>query len=717
MEEERSDISQVKSRDDSELRRVLAAFAEFTVDFIKTMLYTHQPQVYKKPTDSDLLVLYEKFWSVQTMVDGISYVLYENPAKGSDIEVEGLSEVPMQLSKLLKGGIGNHFLNKFISLFRERHIVSIVFYSDTTKEEFIKFLDLFLKWNWRDRRGPTAALIDFCASMKDAGIFHITFLGSHEIIKEIKDASWQVKVLLSRIRKETLRLKLLSRILTPEQIDVLKNRTLKEIVVSLKYPILIEQLFKNIDKVIEESSVLTKEEAINILLSGFSNHILIEATSYFMNKYRETKFNDDQENEDWVWLIRNLLLEISRRDVDDRNMDGLLQQGFNQNYIKFAELPPHIQQDILTKNAYRKFSVERDSILVRLLKSRDPHEITKILNMIKMSMPELIKNRDVESLSLVGMALIKLYRLYDPQKVPGMRERLLEVVRSAIDSQQLKELVTLTCSTTKDQRTGLELLLRMYGDRVVPYLIKVLVQSEEVRERRAAVDILISFGSRAKDFIKQELRSHRYPWYTIRNLIHVLYHIGDESDAMLMNEFLEHPHPKVREECIIGLEQLLGKAAEEDLLPLLNDKDINIRKQALLSLAKINSTSKQVLDKLLDAVKNWERFVENEEMPYVLAAIKGIGYYDPDFLPQRDEFESVLMDLVKPPSGIKAVLPTLLRIKPPPIELRLTAIETLGYIGSQKARMFLQKLTDSKDIKLSEAAKRALELSARGYKK
>jgi hypothetical protein len=66
--------------------------------------------------------------------------------------------------------------------------------------------------------------------------------------------------------------------------------------------------------------------------------------------------------------------------------------------------------------------------------------------------------------------------------------------------------------------------------------------------------------------------------------------------------------------------------------------------------------------------------------------------------------------MLRGPTGIKAMVPTLLGVHEAPRDIKLLAIETLGYIGGNKAFDLLNQIQKGKDSHLAEKAKETLKL-------
>ena len=83
------------------------------------------------------------------------------------------------------------------------------------------------------------------------------------------------------------------------------------------------------------------------------------------------------------------------------------------------------------------------NILNTLLQTKDAHEATKLLNLLKFVIPHLVREGDTENLSMIGFTLAKMYKTSPPINFPGRRERIMEVLVGAAEDGILDNLVKL----------------------------------------------------------------------------------------------------------------------------------------------------------------------------------------------------------------------------------------------------------------------------------
>jgi len=699
-----SSISKVENISEQN-KKLMADFSIFALELIKTMVRAGIYSDNHPVTAEAVTKTFALFHEFQGVFGGVTFILYESPDMGHDINVEGITSKWVSLKKLLRGAVGEHFVGKFSDLFRQNKIASITLSSSLSEKEFGKFVNLFVSWRWSKDKAQES-LDAFSNAMMEAGVFGITVVGLNELLGGNRNLPWQIRVAITRVKKDLSKIPMLKDA-SAQQVSRLKLTLLSEIARPIKYPVLILQLLTNVDLAAKEIPFVTLDDITDFLIKGLVSRHLLESASQLLLTIKEKKYQGVDTQEKLGSLLKKMVFELAGRDFDRAR--PFLETCFKDGIIKMADMPRSLQREIQVRRAIKGFMAKRKLMLNKLLSTKDPHEATKLLNVLMLAMPDLVEKSDAKSLNLIGLTLAKLYRTKPPPDFPGRRERIGDVLVGAAKGNMLGKLVALTCRTPKEKRKGLDLLLVLYGRDAVPPLINVLIETENMSARRAAVDLLLALGKDALDAVIGELRSHRHPWYTVRNLLHVLGELGGISEAAVANEFYDHPHPKVREQYILTIEKLMKSASESKVLPLLEDEDAFVRKQAIVTLARLNCTDMAMLNKMKSVLAGWAK-AESKDFGCLIAVVRALSFYDPMILPDREEIEELLLNIVRKPTGLKAMIPTLMGVHEAPLEIKMLVIETLGYLGGTKSLDVLSHLQKSKNARLAERARDAIAL-------
>ena len=234
----------------------------------------------------------------------------------------------------------------------------------------------------------------------------------------------------------------------------------------------------------------------------------------------------------------------------------------------------------------------------------------------------------------------------------------------------------------------------MFGTGVVPGLVRYLAGTEDVSARKAVCSMLERIGAGAAPFLIDELRAHRHQWYTVRNLINVLAGIGDPTCIPTIGQYCGHPHPRVREECVLALSKVLSHDAEKLLLPFLDDKDDAVVRRTVLVLAGIHCTNLEYLRRLHEVLRVRRRHEEEPLELLQVAALRALMEYERIYLPDEPDFEQILLEAVLP-SKWQTMMPGRLGLRRKSDTVVQVTIEALGAIGRSRAEAALLDVVEN----------------------
>jgi hypothetical protein len=113
-----------------------------------------------------------------------------------------------------------------------------------------------------------------------------------------------------------------------------------------------------------------------------------------------------------------------------------------------------------------------------------------------------------------------------------------------------------------------------------------LLAEERDRQVRARMcQVLAKVGAPAVPTLLEWLEDPR--WFLVRNLVHVLGKIGDESVFGPVVTLLGHPHPRVRIESVRALAVIAPDRAVAPLVELVRDVDAEVRLEAIRALGAL----------------------------------------------------------------------------------------------------------------------------------
>jgi hypothetical protein len=385
----------------------------------------------------------------------------------------------------------------------------------------------------------------------------------------------------------------------------------------------------------------------------------------------------------------------------------LLEEAYRKGLVQEPILPEPLRRRIRARDLTKRFLEGPDLFLEDFDKTTNPKTYLKYLNVFGTVIPELMANKDVEHLSSIFALIVKHYNEEPPPFVG--RKRFIEETLVGLATQgHLEPLIALTVVVPKERRQHLEDAVALFKAQAVPYLVEILARAEDVGERGAAMRILQKIGEPAAPALIEELKAHRLPWYTVRNVIALLTQVGSKEAIAAIAPYRKHPNPKVREECVVALATLLGEASEKPLLELLGDEDKAVRRRAIYHLSALRSTDARFLRAILHNIRLRTRREEEPEIPAQIACLEALEQYEYHMLPEAVDFEGALLEIVRPKRW-KLLLPGRFGIRKKPVEVIEKAVRALGAMGTGRSLPALGDLLAHKDTRIQEAAREAIE--------
>lgn len=132
------------------------------------------------------------------------------------------------------------------------------------------------------------------------------------------------------------------------------------------------------------------------------------------------------------------------------------------------------------------------------------------------------------------------------------------------------------------ERAQIHRVLAAMGGRAAEWLIQRICIAKEVFERKALAAALVAVGIPAVVPLVAMLKDGR--WYVVRNMVTILGEIRSPDCILALKRPLYHDDIRVRKETIRALMKIGGEASVQLLLPLLNDHDVAVARNAILTL-------------------------------------------------------------------------------------------------------------------------------------
>ncbi len=179
----------------NEERRQREALADFTRQLVQTFNRTSYYQAGHPAAFHVRDELYDGLASVIVGQPQIGYLLERG--RVPQVLIDGLGQTRKKLSDIMSEGVYDIFVPRFIEYFDRHDLVLLAFRQGITLDEFGQFVAVM------SRPAPTGDdKVELSQLLLDAGVLHVSTLGSRELGFGEGSLPWQVRVCLARLRRD-----------------------------------------------------------------------------------------------------------------------------------------------------------------------------------------------------------------------------------------------------------------------------------------------------------------------------------------------------------------------------------------------------------------------------------------------------------------------------------------------------------------------------------
>ncbi len=698
---------------DERLREIRQQAGLLTLELVKALVQTRRDSAEYPASRTAAHDLYQRFQDLTRDAVELTYVL-ASTVDERGVMIEGLTPEPIEVARGLAGTMGDHFVAKLHDYFVRNRIASLTIKHHIEEAEFSAFLGLWV--TWADRldavEGRTATAI-MAEELDRSGVFGVTVVGMDEVPGQARHLPWPTRLALARLRADLKRLPEIRRA-RPEALARLKAQAVGDVVRAVRRPATLAEVLVHADLVTETVPAFSPAEVAHALAEAIPTTSLPPVTSLLL---------------DWCEAQRKQVADASmpgrnleaHRDAVERSArltaarlarlglpdsGPLLERACALHLLDVQALPDELRRKVKARDLCDRFLQAPAAYLRDFESCAAPKSYLKYLNVFVVILPELIRRGEVEAVASILGAMDRHLKEEAPPFVG--RARFIEETLAALErAGAVAGLVDLACRTPKEARAGLEVAVALFRSRAVPGLVARL-GAEDVSERAAAVAILQRIGADAVPAILEELRSHRHPWFTLRNLIAILGHARVRTGLSALKPFMRHPHPKVREEVVQTLALVLGDEAEKALIPFLDDENPVVVRKAIHHLGAMRSTAPTFLNRVYEAIRLRTRVEDEPDAALQIACLTALSQYEYQLMPETPDLEGTLIEVVRP-SPLRARLPSRFGVRPKPVEVLVHAIRALGALGTGRSLAVLTDLVGSREDEVKQAAIEAAE--------
>jgi HEAT repeat protein len=688
--------------------------ADFTMGLIKGMLQTGYYSSEHPVARNIAREVREQFRVVSRDTHEITYICIPGEEE-PQILVEGLLTEAIEVNKAFRGVIADHFLNKFQEYFERNKLASFTVKSTIEDREFETFIFLWVSWPHR-KFDPAHALALMTEDMNQHDVINVTLVGVDDVVGTLRNLPWPVKIALGRMRKDLSRLPML-RNASPEFIAKLKTMVISDVVRPLSRPEMTRDLLLNSDLVAEGLPGIGKTEVEDTILQAMHAKVvygtlplLLDAREMILSGRADIESLADRDIETLKVscdrITRKTVFRLARSDLPEAR--NILEDSFRMGLIVVDQLPSDIRRHIKAVDLTNKFMEGPEAYLAEFSDCLEPRTYLKYLNVMSVILPELTERKTTTLVSTILTTMDRHHR-ESPPRIPGRPGFVDETVRAMERAGYLDALIDLTLATPREEREGLELGVALFGASAVPPLMAVLTSHDDPSVRKIAVSILTRIGTPlVGPVVVAELKAHRHQWLGLRFLVALVASMEVRAAIPLVEAYFNHPHPRVREECVATLIKLEGTAAAHKMMGFLNDTDRAVVRRVVSQLAAIQCTSAEFLAAMHDAIRVRNREEVEPEEAVQATFLRALYLYEGVQMPESPDLEAAVALAVKPPK-LRMLLPGSMGYRPKTDELLVLGIDALGSIGGKRSLAAVESHLDDEREAVAKAAKAAAE--------
>lgn len=329
-------------------------------------------------------------------------------------------------------------------------------------------------------------------------------------------------------------------------------------------------------------------------------------------------------------------------------------------------------------------------LIRRLSKEKETRLFAMLLASIVTGFDKLIENDKFNVASNIIKSFDRiLHSMPDEERKKIMLDGLSSIYNNPDLVSMLIEKVMSEDDSISDAST--KVLLALPSNAAVQKLMKLLKESDQMRERKKCVTIISKFDDRVVDLILLEFEQQQ-PWYYIRNLLNLLAMFPREDLVAAIEKYLKHEDERVRKACLATLIKIGSANAQRAMITSLNDSERNIIKTVIGYFGQ--SRSKVATQALIDIIAN--KSLAETDPGLVCECTHALGRIG------HPEAFNVLLGLIKK-GGVKGMFAKRND------EILIAVLKAFTQIKNPKSAAIAKKYIKDKNTEVARAAKILLQ--------
>lgn len=333
-------------------------------------------------------------------------------------------------------------------------------------------------------------------------------------------------------------------------------------------------------------------------------------------------------------------------------------------------------------------AMDMEALLTKLEQEKDDsrfqHSLQELIPLLRLQL-------SVQRRPLVLRAYLLLCRNATGKQYSADRKQYARLALSQLSSDETTNYLAEFAfdeTTEKKTREALVQILAYLSDKVAGRLMQMLAIEEAAPKRKLLQEILVRCGSSILPIVHEYLHDDR--WFVVRNAIGIMGDIRSQESLAELSLLLQHDEVRVRRETIRALTKIGGKRAVNILLQTAVADDLEMRRQAILSLGALRATA---------------------AVPTLLALLKQKGWSQREVDLKKDTIRALgeIRDSEATPELVKILKKTRFLKRQLNDELRTAAASALGDIADEETRKVLDKATNDRNTQVARAAAQAIK--------
>jgi len=644
-----------------------------------------------------------------------------------DVLISGVLDDQVSLRGLIGIEQAEIYMPKLKDYFSRKNLVSFSMKRGLPLGHFEDFIDI-MSDPARDRgtEGEVGSLLT-CA-LVERGITEVSAIFVDDLIIFELKLPWRVEMAIQRLAKD-LKVLPMFKDRTAEEIQNIKIHIIRDIIRPLREPHMLKDIVVNAHVIARHVAAIDSEELEQTIVKSFPMEILLPTSRYVFDEL--TRLKEELIHKPGHTGLTNRLISVKRilRWISARVLAEKLEAGntffeqlYFQDIVTYDELPDQIKDHVNTLALVKDYQESHDFYIEKFVGTNNQDDILLFLRLFRRILPYLLEQRQYELISFFNRAVLAKF-----QEHPEYRNSELLPLRVPVQfiwKDSIDILGGLFEEETENARDAIQRIVKLLGPAGASILVHVIIESKNKYARKTAVETLTGMGDVGHAAIVKILTSPANHWYVYRNALLAFSRLGQPGEAQLVNRFLSHDNPRVREEALSTICALEAAACEPKLLRALFDPDLGVRRRAVMCIGGIPLTSPRIVSALVGILTIDEEAFPKQKQPITelkVETINTLSSIGNRPLGDGRTVEEILLDQVLPEKkwGKKLLerITPVIKKKDPDYILQTAALKALWKVGTDRVLPGLAEFAAKADTAMVNRTKetiRQIQMRQRG---